>query len=470
MRLKAKLLVLAAIPLLLSLLLIAVTVQMQQHALGRRERALVDGEYMNARRAELRHYVDLGLSTVKPLYDTGRDDEATRAAAIRLLRSLDYGDDGYFFVYDLDGHVLMHSRQPDLVGQNLWELRDPQGRATIQRLIAQAQAGGGYVEYLWRKPSTGQIAPKLGYVVALPRWHWMVGTGLYLDDIHAAEAQMDRQVSANIRQTLLWIAVIAGGGVALISLSGLWLNLSELRVADAKLRVLARQVVRSQEDERAHLARELHDGTSQTLVSAKLLIESAVDQLERESREAPPLLKKALARLNDLLTEMRRISHRLRPAMLDTLGLPAALKVLAGEADGHVAPQVSCHLQGEEFVLPDEVKTVLFRVAQEGVANAAKHAHAAQVRLALRFERDGVTLSVEDDGRGFDLQAVQFDPHRGIGLRNMRERLASIDGQFEVTSVIGGGTRLQARISRAAVQRLTALHEPRDPQRDSGVP
>jgi two-component system NarL family sensor kinase len=135
-----------------------------------------------------------------------------------------------------------------------------------------------------------------------------------------------------------------------------------------------------------------------------------------------------------------------------------------------VAPQVSCHLQGEEFVLPDEVKTVLFRVAQEGVANAAKHAHAAQVRLALRFERDGVTLSVEDDGRGFDLQAVQFDPHRGIGLRNMRERLASIDGQFEVTSVIGGGTRLQARISRAAVQRLTALHEPRDPQRDSGVP
>jgi two-component system NarL family sensor kinase len=447
-----------------------VTVQMQQHALGRRERALVDGEYMNARRAELRHYVDLGLSTVKPLYDTGRDDEATRAAAIRLLRSLDYGDDGYFFVYDLDGHVLMHSRQPDLVGQNLWELRDPQGRATIQRLIAQAQAGGGYVEYLWRKPSTGQIAPKLGYVVALPRWHWMVGTGLYLDDIHAAEAQMDRQVSANIRQTLLWIAVIAGGGVALISLSGLWLNLSELRVADAKLRVLARQVVRSQEDERAHLARELHDGTSQTLVSAKLLIESAVDQLERESREAPPLLKKALARLNDLLTEMRRISHRLRPAMLDTLGLPAALKVLAGEADGHVAPQVSCHLQGEEFVLPDEVKTVLFRVAQEGVANAAKHAHAAQVRLALRFERDGVTLSVEDDGRGFDLQAVQFDPHRGIGLRNMRERLASIDGQFEVTSVIGGGTRLQARISRAAVQRLTALHEPRDPQRDSGVP
>jgi two-component system NarL family sensor kinase len=470
MRLKAKLLVLAAIPLLLSLLLIAVTVQMQQHALGRRERALVDGEYMNARRAELRHYVDLGLSTVKPLYDTGRDDEATRAAAIRLLRSLDYGDDGYFFVYDLDGHVLMHSRQPDLVGQNLWELRDPQGRATIQRLIAQAQAGGGYVEYLWRKPSTGQIAPKLGYVVALPRWHWMVGTGLYLDDIHAAEAQMDRQVSANIRQTLLWIAVIAGGGVALISLSGLWLNLSELRVADAKLRVLARQVVRSQEDERAHLARELHDGTSQTLVSAKLLIESAVDQLERESREAPPLLKKALARLNDLLTEMRRISHRLRPAMLDTLGLPAALKVLAGEADGHVAPQVSCHLQGEEFVLPDEVKTVLFRVAQEGVANAAKHAHAVQVRLALRFGRDGVTLSVEDDGRGFDLQAVQFDPHRGIGLRNMRERLASIDGQFEVTSVIGGGTRLQARISRAAVQRLTALHEPRDPQRDSGVP
>ena len=459
MRLKAKLLVLAAIPLLLSLLLMALAVQTQQRELGQRQRALVQDQYLNARRTELRHYVDLGLSTIRPLYDAGHDDEATRTEAIRRLSLLDYGDDGYFFLYDFEGHVLMHSRQHDLVGQNLWELRDPQGRATIQRLIEQARGGGGFVEYPWQKPSTGQIAPKLSYVVALPRWRWMVGTGLYVDDIHAAETQLERQTSANIHQTLLWMAAIAGAGLSAISLIGLWLNLSELRVADAKLKLLAQQVVRSQEDERAYLARELHDGTSQTLVAAKLLIESAVDQLERQGRANPDLLSRALTRLNELLTEVRRISHRLRPAMLDTLGLPAALQVLAEEANGRVARQVACDVEGEEIDLPEVVKTALFRVAQEAMANVAKHARASRVTLTLAFAKGGVALQVEDDGAGFDWSAVLQDPRRGIGLRNMRERLEAIDGHLEVSTAQGRGTRLTANVPKASLRRFMAPQE-----------
>ncbi|WP_442979433.1 cache domain-containing protein, partial [Salmonella enterica] len=127
-------------------------------------------------------------------------------------------------------------------------------------------AGGGFIDYQWRKPSTKQTAPKLGYVIALPRWNWMLGTGLYLDDVQATMAQLDHQVAANIETTLLWITGIALSGVALITVCGLALNLSEHKEADAKLRQLAQQVVQSQESERAHLSRELHDGTSQTLV------------------------------------------------------------------------------------------------------------------------------------------------------------------------------------------------------------
>jgi len=453
MRLKAKLLLLAAVPLVLALALIAAAMLHQQAELARREHALVQQEYMAARRAELRHYVELAVSTLKPLLATGRSDDAVRDEALKLLSSLDYGSDGYFFVYDLDGTVLMHSRQPELLGRNLWELRDPQGRPTIQQLLARAREGGGYVDYLWRKPSTGQLAPKLGYVVALPQWRWMVGTGLYLDDIEATVAQVDRRAEANIQATLLWIAGIACGGLALISLSGLWLNLSEHREADAKLRLLARQVVHSQEDERARLARELHDGTGQTLVSAKLLVESAVDQLERERESsAPPTLAKALARLNESLIEVRRISHRLRPAMLDTLGLPAALQQLGREFGEHGRTQVEVQVQGEPVELPEEVNTVLFRVAQEALANIAKHAAAMQVRLVLRFAADGVALRIADDGRGFDLQAVQVDPRRGIGLRNMRERLASIGGRFEIHATPGSGTVLSAGVPDEAIR------------------
>lgn len=456
MRLQSKLLLLAALPLLLSLALIATGVRHQERSLAERERALVEQAYMAAREAELRHYVDLARSILTPLYDEGEDTPARREQALRLLASLDYGDDGYFFVYDLNGRSLMHPRQPELVGTDLWDLRDDQGVPTIQHLVAKARAGGGFIKYQWRKPSTGQRVQKMGYVIALPKWGWMVGTGLYLDDIEQTLRTLDQQVSRHIETTLLWIAGIAAVGVALISASGLWLNISEHKVADAKLRLMARQVVRSQEDERAHLARELHDGTSQTLVSTKLLIESAVDTMERNRATVPGALGTALARINDSLVEVRRLSHRLRPAMLDTLGLPAALEQLGREVSEAGGAQVIVQAlpldDGER--LPAEVATVLFRVTQEALTNIGKHAGARQVRITLQQDAEGLRLSVADDGRGFDLQAVQLDPRRGIGLRNMRERLEAIGGTLHLHSSPGAGTIVEAIVPAEALQRL----------------
>ena len=126
MNLRTKIVALAVAPLLVALVLVALAVRHQERDLAQRERALIEQTYMDQRRSELRSYVELAISVVRPLYDAGRDDEATRAEALRRLAALDYGSDGYFFVYDLQGRSLMHSRQPELVGQNLWELRDSQ--------------------------------------------------------------------------------------------------------------------------------------------------------------------------------------------------------------------------------------------------------------------------------------------------------------------------------------------------------
>jgi two-component system NarL family sensor kinase len=341
----------------------------------------------------------------------------------------------------------MHSRQPELVGQNLWELRDSRGRYTIQELIKGAKEnGGGYIEYEWRKPSSAQMAPKLGYVTAMPRWNWMVGTGLYLDDIQSTMDTLDRQMNANVTATLLWIAGIAALCLGVVSAAGLLLNLSEHRTAEAKLRLLARRVVQSQEEERGHLARELHDGTSQTLVSAKLLIESAVESLDRQRQPTPPALAKALQRLNDSLIEVRRISHRLRPALLDTLGLPAALERLVDEFREEGGVDASMMMGGESFELQPEVKTALFRLTQEALTNVRKHANAQHVNIALHFdEEEGVRLEVSDDGTGFDIQAVQLDPRRGIGLRNMRERMEAIGGRLIMCSN-AGRTSIEAEV------------------------
>ncbi|MEF7617190.1 cache domain-containing protein [Aquincola sp. MAHUQ-54] len=449
MRLRHKIFLLAVVPLVLSIALIAQAVRQQQRALAQREHALVEEATMAARRAELRHYVELALRTLDTL-PRGDDEASQRAAALQRLAALEYGDDGYFFLYDLHGRSLMHPRQPELVGNSLWELRDAVGQPTIQRLIAQARAGGGFVTYPWRKPSTDRMTPKLAYVVVVPRWGWMLGTGIYLDDVEATLAHLDRQAAAHIDATLWWLAGIALFGVASITACGLALNLSEHRVADAKLRRMALQAVQALENERAYLSRELHDGTSQTLVSAKLLVETAHERLSSGGDAQAPLAK-AGVRLAEVLDEVRRLSHRLRPALLDVLGLPSALEHLGREAADAGNLAFSLRVRGAAAPLPENVNTVLFRVAQEALANIEKHAQAESVRMRLVFGRRGLRLSILDDGRGFDLKAVQADPRRGIGLRNMRERLASVGGRLRLSSH-AGGTSVVADLPAAALK------------------
>ncbi|HOY34558.1 MAG TPA: cache domain-containing protein [Piscinibacter sp.] len=451
MRPRSKFLLLAILPLLVSLGLIALAMRQQQQDLSRRERQVVETAYMAAKQTELLNHVGLARSLLAPLYDTRRDDAQTLAEALRLLSTMDYGIDGYFFVFDTGGRNLLHPRQPELQNQDLWDLKDAQGVPLIRELIARAHEGGGFVQYLWQKPSTRTLTPKLAYAISLPRWNMVIGTGLYLDDIQGTLTQIDRQVDENVASTMLWIAGIALFGVVLIGGSGMVLNFSEAKVADAKLRNLARQVVKSQEDERAHLSRELHDSTSQTLVSIKLLLESASTQLGREA--TPPALQRAVQRLGDALHEVRRISHRLRPAELDTLGLPAALDDLAEEFNQHGRVRIALRLWGQADTLPDEVNTVLFRVVQESLTNIEKHSKATRVQARLIFHAGGLRLRIVDDGIGFDVPAIRVDPRRGIGMRNMRERVESIGGEFSIESR-PGRTAVLADLTAAAIERL----------------
>ncbi len=296
---------------------------------------------------------------------------------------MDFGPDGYFFVYDLQGNSLMHPREPERVGRNFWSMRDAQGAATIQELIKAATTGNGYVRYQWQRPSTGRVEAKLGYVVALEHWGWMLGTGIYLDDVDRALASTDARASAEIDGTMKGLAAIALGGAAVIALCALVLNVSESRVADAKLKALAQRVVESQEDERARLSRELHDGISQMMVSVKLMLESVHERLAQgpaRDAAAEGALAKSAARLGDVLREVRRISHALRPAMLDDLGLAAALDQLIRELRSETGFEVGYTQIAHSGAppLPAAVNTALFRIAQEALTNLIRHAQATR--------------------------------------------------------------------------------------------
>jgi two-component system NarL family sensor kinase len=457
-RLRTKIFLLAVVPFLVAIAGIGIGVRQQATLLAQTQHATMQSAYLSSKEDELRHYVELATSAIAPLYAPSEDtsdavpapaDEANRQlAALAVLQKMDFGPDGYFFVYDMHGRSLMHPREPSLVGQDLWNLRDPQGSLTIQELIAAAQRGGGFVRYMWHRPSTGKLAPKLGYVVPLPRWGWMVGTGIYLDDVDSTLARIDERASANIQHTIQWLGVIALAGVLVIALGALVLNVSEHRSTDAKLKRLAQQVVESQEQERARLSRELHDGISQMLVSVKLLLESALTRFERGETRVPAAeasLTTGLARLSDTLREVRRISHALRPSMLDDLGLAAALEQLTRELAEQSGIEIgfaqtaspAARPTTRAAALPDAINTALFRIAQEALTNIVRHAHAARAALTLDVAADGVTLSIADNGQGFDVAHAQADPRAGVGLRNMRERLESIDGRLDIASQPG---------------------------------
>ena len=450
MKLRQKVIFLAITPLILAMCAIAFAVRHQALILAEQQRATIEQAYLASKESELRHYVTLASHSIAKLVKSGRKDAATQEEAKRILAALSYGDDGYFFIYDLQGNSLMHPRQPELVGQNLWELRDADGNLTIQRLLQRARSGGGFERYNWVKPSSNKSAPKLGYVILMPEWGWMMGTGIYMDDVDQALAKVGAQQFANIRSTMLWIAAIAILGALVVAGCGLVLNIRELRVADAKLKVLAQRVVESQEEERARLSRDLHDGISQWLVSIKLQIEAGIARLAGnadQQAKAPATFERAAEQLNKVLGEVRRISHNLRPAILDDLGLGAALDHLVHEYNDSSSAQASFAASpaGAGEGLPDMVNTVLFRIAQEALTNSERHANASEVLVGLREAHGVVELRIEDNGGGFDADGIALHPQRGIGLRNMTERMEAIGGSLHIASA-PGGTVVLARL------------------------
>src|SRR5450830_176954 len=448
MKLKHKIIFFAITPLLVAFCVIAIVVWHQTVRLGMQQRESIETAYRSSKDAELRHYVDLAFHSIAHLYNAEHSDAASKAAAIKILAQLDYGDDGYFFVYDLQGNTIMHPRQPELRGQNLWNWENDDGTKTIQRLIARAHAGGGYERYLWKKPSSNTITPKLGYVIELPKWGWILGTGIYLDDVDAALAKLDEQIRIHNRETMLLIAAIAILSVVVIASLGLLLNISEQRVADAKLRELAKRVVLSQEEERARVSRELHDGVSQSLVSIKLQTEAAIIKLDGPVSQlamARVAFERMVMQMNDLLGEIRHISHGLRPAILDDLGLASALQHLCDEWRQHCGFAIDFVSNAESTESFVEANTVLFRIAQESFNNVRRHAQANHVVVTLTAQADFLALTIHDNGIGFDTGLIDNHPKQGIGLRNMAERLDAVGGRLTITSS-ELGTIVQAHI------------------------
>jgi len=233
------------------------------------------------------------------------------------------------------------------------------------------------------------------------------------------------------------IVVIAVLAVVMVAICGLTLNFSEQRATDAKIRSLAHQVVLSQEKERARVASELHDGVSQLLVSVKFIFESAqarVAMLNDETlRSIDKMMEQGLERINEVLREVRRISHGLRPTALDDLGLVAALSQMLDEFAQRTHLQIRFKAEDNPMI-PEAVATALFRVVQEAINNIERHAHATEVTVTLMNRAQALRLSITDNGIGFDPVLAAELPREGLGLSSMRERIETLGGLFFIRS------------------------------------
>ncbi len=437
MKLKAKILSLAVAPLLLAVALIGALLVIETRRLEEQQAQLLEQTLLATKRDELRSYVELALTSIANLYAAGREDEAAKEQAKAVLSSMQFGNDGYFFVYTTDGLNLVHPRQPELIGQNLRNMRDKDGVWVIRELLDRAAEGGGFTRYQWPKPSTGRVTPKLGYSVELPRWGWMLGTGIYLDDVESAAALMRGNLLASVRETLIGLAAVAVFASLAVFAGGMALNISEQRQADRKLKALAHRVVSSQEEERSRVSRELHDHICQLLVSIKYQFELVGHRLAHPGAAPVVAIDKEIGALSKAIGEVRRISHGLRPALLDDLGLPAALEHLGNELAQRSGLQVEVAARVHEDHLPELQAVSLFRVAQEALRNVERHAGASQVSIQLDDADERLMLRIIDDGCGFDVKNVELSKDRGIGLSNMRERVERNGGWFQLVSEQG---------------------------------
>lgn len=206
-------------------------------------------------------------------------------------------------------------------------------------------------------------------------------------------------------------------------------------------RELLRHTVQAQEDERARIARELHDETSQVLTAFTLELATL-----RELTFQRPKVKNIVDKLQILSKQMSQslyeLVHDLRPAQLDDLGLVPAIQSLLDSEYGPKGLQVKFEVTGSTNRLDSLIDTVLYRVTQEALANVTRHAEINEASLQLDYAEDAVTLRVQDAGKGFDPNEP-LHPPRGWGLEGMRERVESVGGQLILDSAPGQGTTIE---------------------------
>jgi signal transduction histidine kinase len=217
-----------------------------------------------------------------------------------------------------------------------------------------------------------------------------------------------------------------------------------LRNSEENLRALAARLQSVREEEWTRIAREIHDELGQALTGLKMDLTWVANKLMPEQKTLSAKTRSMFELIDGTIQSVRKISTRLRPEVLDELGLAPAIEWQAKEFQKRSGIRSKVDLPSEALALDRERSTAAFRVFQELLTNAARHANATRIDITMRVESDALVLRVDDNGEGID-ESMIFSP-KSLGLLGMRERVLPFGGSIEITGVRGEGTRVKVSI------------------------
>ena len=255
-------------------------------------------------------------------------------------------------------------------------------------------------------------------------------------------ATLDFSVAPTYYQTTWFPALVAGMVLALA-----WgVHRVRLRIVEKherQISALNERLMKAQEQERIRIAGELHDGVMQEMLAATMMLGTAKRRVASDA-DAKAAIDKVQEKLIRVGTDIRQLSHDLHPPLLQDAGLPEAVRSYSEQFAESSGIPVSCDVDDHARDLSRGAALALFRILQEALGNAAKHAHAKRITVRLTRSGDEVSLAVSDDGAGFD--ANRLAASGGLGLIMMRERASQLNGTFAFESAPGRGTTIKVVI------------------------
>ncbi|OAQ41873.1 hypothetical protein A5893_01780 [Pedobacter psychrophilus] len=247
-----------------------------------------------------------------------------------------------------------------------------------------------------------------------------------------------------LEQKNIFLIIASVGLILILLITYLVLNRRKIQAA-AKMQeelriqqeIATRKILDAEERERRRIAGDLHDGVGQTLSAALLSLNGLVSKIDFKNPQEKELADHAVGLVNESYDEMRSISHQMMPNALLKAGLSAAIREFISKIDQNML-KVSLETTGLQQKLDEQVETVIYRVIQEITTNVIKHANANKMSIQIANEQKEISISIEDNGSGFD--ASKLADKEGVGIRNIKDRIASLNGVVEFDSNINKGT------------------------------